>query len=132
MPQLPRLRVSRRAAAARGGASLTALVLAACGPSTSELGLVEVTPTAMPTELNCPSGNTVGTDGGLLAKLPDGVGSREEALARWLERFPRWGKRFVIDDDGSAWILRNDDTARARVTFIQHKGFTAHGYEECT
>lgn len=115
-----------------GVASLAVLVLSCSSDSSSDFGLTEATPSPMPSELSCPSGNMVGTDGGLLAEFLDGYDTREEALAVWLEHWPQWGKRYAIAEDGSAWILRADGTALARVTFIEHKGFTAHGYDECT
>ncbi len=115
-----------------GAVAIVALVTSCRSQRESDFGLIVAAPTPLPSELSCPSGNAVGTDGGLLAELPDGYDTRKEALATWLEHWPEWGRRYTIADDGTAWILRADGTARAHVTFIEHEGFTAQGYEECT
>ena len=114
------------------GALTVAACLAACGHHDGR-----PTPAAgstrEPTDLTCPGGDAVGTDGGYLAELPDGFDTREEAVESWLSQNHDFTGPYVISADGrGAWLVREDGTAKARLEFLRHSGFTVHGYERCT
>lgn len=89
----------------------------------------------MPTALTCPSGQQVQTAGGFLASVPDGYDTQEQAVRAWLDD-TTWvddDSGFIVTDDGlSAWVLRADGTATARVGFIGRTSFTVHDFEACT
>jgi hypothetical protein len=90
---------------------------------------------ATPTSLTCRTNERVGTPGGYWAHLPDGYPTREKAVAAWLSSWlssRHFGSDFAVTSDGkSAWILRADGTAMAKVHFLRHSGYTVHGYEAC-
>lgn len=88
--------------------------------------------TAGPADLTCPgTGETVSMSADP-AEMPDGFDTREEAIERWLTDRTEFGNRYLIAADGTgAWLLRPDDTAFAKVEFIEHHGFTANNYTAC-
>ena len=117
-------------------AGVTALVLVAgCGAGPDELDPVVASAQAPPTPsaLTCPSGEMVGTAGGLLAKWPDGFDTPRQAVRVWLSTSDWPDADFVLSDDATeAWVLRDDGTAQARVGLLEHDGFTVHGYDACS
>lgn len=118
-----------------GAMLVLAIVTAGCAGRASDRPFAAATPpvTAAPTELACPGGLTVGTPGGLYAEPPDGYDTRDEAVEEWLEAMHQPGEPYVLSVDGTrAWVLREDGTPRMRIDLLEHDGFTAHGYEECT
>lgn len=90
---------------------------------------------SVPTALTCPSGKQVSTAGGFLAEVPDGADTRELAVRNWLE-FTKWAPAdadfIMTEDDKSAWVLRPDGTALARVGFIGRPGFTVYDFDACS
>jgi hypothetical protein len=98
------------------------------GPSTDK----SASPAAEPTDLTCPDGERVGTDGGLLAQPPDGFDTPEEAVESWLTNTKN-ADDYVLSADGKgACILRDNGTAHTKVSFIRSSGYTVHGYEACS
>ncbi len=80
-----------------------------------------------PTELTCPSGEMVGSDGGFLSKWPEGADDPDSVVAAARmpgETWVRVGKR--------AYVLRSDGTA-FEVHDLVHgpKGWFLQGYEAC-
>ena len=118
------------------GCALLALVtcLTACGSDTSAVATSKTaSPEAAPTDLTCPTVERVQTDGGYLAELPDGFDTREEAVEAFLANNNAFDDDYALGPDGkSAWVLRADGTAEARLTFLRHSGYTVHGYEACS
>jgi len=120
-----------------------AALLAACGTAdgsappapadkAASAKATETSPAAPPKDLTCPTDLRVATDGGLLAELPNGYDTRAEAVEAFLAVDDQWGDDYVLAEGGeSAWILREDGTAEARVSFLRHQGFTVHGYQAC-
>jgi hypothetical protein len=115
-----------------------ATVLCGCGEAVS---LRESPPSPAaepgpaPTALTCPTGEMVTSDGGLFAAghLPDGYATPERAVEVWLGDVQRFGDDYVLTRDGrGAWVLRPDGTAKARVSFLRHSGYSVHGYQACS
>ncbi len=111
------------------------VLLAGCGSETEVAPATTPSATSVPepTELSCPDNMQVGTDGGLLAKMPNGFDTPEEAVEDWLSGNESSDDNYVLARDGSgAWILRDDGTAHTRVEFLRHSGYTVHGYQACS
>lgn len=82
--------------------------------------------------LDCPSGEISGTPGGLLAQLPDGYDTQEEAVEAWLQGTKYEGQRYRLSEDGeSAFVLRDDGTVEAMLGFIVNSGYTVHSVFNC-
>jgi len=86
-----------------------------------------------PKRLTCRSGESVGTDGGLLAAGAKfrGTETAGEAAEKWMSS--QGGADYVLTDDASgAWVLRADGTAPAKVHLLLSDGWVVHGYQACS
>lgn len=107
----------------------------ACGDSSGGDGAADKgSDVRAPTRLTCPSGTYVETAGPLvdISSLPADFETREEAAEAWMQSRDD-ATSYVMSADGqAAWILRADETATARVTFMHHRGFLVEGYRACS
>lgn len=123
-------------AAAVGAVLLTPTVLDAVhqDAETDSVPFATQTPTQEPSvmRLTCPSNEMLSAPGPYWATVPKGFGTRTEAVDAWLRASLYAGSKYQMAPSGdAAYVLRDDGTAVASLTFMESNGFLVDGVLSC-